>query len=314
MAHKEVILIDGRNFCYRHAYTRTNLFSNKRPTGAIFGCLSGLIRLNRHFPDAAIVFCWDGENARESWRNKLAATYKGNRVDSKDKPIPIQIQHIRSQIPVIMEFFVKMGFKNYSVPSIEADDLIGILSTELKKTYGKVVILSMDKDFYQLMRNNVQVIRDLDKKKPFLPVTDKEIKKRWGVTSKNWLHYRSLVGEATDNIAKPIAGVGPKKAIAMLKVGVDPSSDIPHKDYKQHWNKIRLCYRLTKIIRKCHDKRLPKISKGALRIILADAVKGPLFRSEKSISKKTHKYMMEFLMEWELNEIVERRHQLWKIK
>lgn len=313
MKNKEVLLIDGRNFVYRNSYTRTNLFSKKRPTGAIHGCLSGLIRLHRLFPDAAIVFCWDGEDARNSWRNKLATTYKGNRVDSKDKPVPIQVQHTRYQIPIITEFIHKFGFKNYSVPRIEADDLIGILATSLKETYDKVSIYSTDKDFYQLIKGNVQVIRDFDKKQPCVPVTDKEIKKRWGVASKHWLHYRSLVGEATDNIAKPIAGVGPKKAIAMLKAGVDPSSDTPHKDYVAHWDKIRLCYRLTKIIRKTHDKRLPEISQKALRIIVKEAQSTTLYRSIPN-KKKTHRYMMDFLAEYELQELIERRDLLWQIK
>lgn len=314
MANKELLLIDGRNWVYRNAYTRTTLFSKKRPTGAIFGCLSSLIRLHRFFPDAAIVFCWDGDDARESWRNKLANSYKGNRVDKKDKPVPIQVTHIRQQIPIITEFVHKFGFRNFAVPKLEADDLIGILATNLKDEYDKVTIYSTDKDFYQLIKGNVAVVRDFDKKENCKEVTIKEIKKRWGVQPKHWLHYRSLVGEKTDNIDKPIAGVGPKKAIAMLKAGVDPSSDTPHEDYKVHWDKIRLCYRLTKIVRKAHDKRLPEISQKEIRIILKSVKGKDLHRLPSSRSQKVKRYMMDFLVEYELNDIIERRQQLWQIK
>lgn len=311
--HKELLLIDARNFVYRHAYTRQGLSSNGRPTGAIFGAISGLLRLNRLFPGAAIVFCWDGENARESWRNKLAENYKGNRTLKKGEKPPPEIVAIRQQIPIVHEFFTKLGFVNLSVPRLEADDLIGILATNLKKEYDVISIYSMDKDFYQLIKGNVQVVRDLDKKESCKPVTHKEIKARWGVHPKHWLHYRSLVGEKTDNIDKPIPGVGPKKAIAMLQAGVDPSSDTPHPDYKQHWTKIRLCYRLTKIVRKVHDKRVPEISQQALRIILKKTKGQDLHRNPKYRTKKVHKYMMDFLSEYELSQLIERRDLLWRI-
>jgi len=309
---KEVLLIDGRNFCYRHAYTRTQLFSKNRPTGAIFGVLSGLIRLHRYFPDVPIVFCWDGEEATKSWRHKIAPDYKGTR-NVPGKEVPLPVQHIRIQIPIITKFIHNFGFKNFSVPRVEADDLIGILATELKKKYDKVTIYSTDKDFYQLIGENVAVVRDFDKNAACKEVTAKEIKKRWKVHPKHWLHYRSLVGEGTDNIAKPIKGVGPAKALKMLAQGVDPSKDEPHPEYKEHWDKIRLCYRLTKIVRKVHDKRVPLKSQQALRLVLKEASKS-LYRDEDSKTKKKYKELLQFLSEYDLDEIMRRRDLLWKIK
>lgn len=311
--YKQLLLIDARNFCFRHAWTRQELKSKGRSTGAIYGVLSGLIRLNRLFPGASIVFCWDGDRTDLSWRNKLVDNYKGNRAHKKGE-VPKPIQEIRKQIPIIMEFLIQMGFANFCVDKLEADDLIGILATNLKDLYDSVIIYSMDKDFYQLIKGNVQVVRDLDKKESCAPVTNKSIKKRWGVAPKHWLHYRSLVGEKTDHIDKPIAGVGPKKAIGMLKAGVDPSSSVPHKDYKAHWDKIRLCYRLTKIVRKIHDKRVPEVSQQALRIIVQGCrIADNLNRAPGCKTKKKHKYMMDFLAEYELLELMERRDKLWQI-
>lgn len=308
-----MLLIDGRNFVYRNAYTRPGLRSQNRPTGAIYGCLSGLIRLGRLFPDARIVFCWDGEHARESWRNKLAASYKGNRIQKNDKDTPQVIKDIRQQIPIVVKMLDMLGFKQYTVDRLEADDLIGILATSLKQKYDKIIIYSMDKDFYQLIKGNVAVVRDLDKKIKCQEITPKEIKKRHGVVAKHWLHFRSLVGEKTDHIAKPIVGVGPKKAIAMLKAGVDPSSSIPHKDYKEHWAKIRLCYRLTKIVRKVHDKRLPEETQEALRVVLDDALVADLQRKNKD-NMKAYNRLLKFLRGYELSDIIARREQLWQIK
>lgn len=314
--HKELLLIDARNLVYRHAWTRKGLSSKGRPTGAIFGVLSGLIRLNRLFPGASMVFCWDGERTDLSWRNVLAKNYKGHRRDSvadKTSESFKEKQKIRGQIPIVMQFLQKMGFKNYSVPKLEADDLIGILATSLADKYDTVTIYSMDKDFTQLMKGNIQIVNDLDKKNPCSPLNTKTFKKRWGILPKHWLHYRSLVGEKTDHIDKPIEGVGPKKAIAMLKAGVDPSSHEPHPDYKKHWSKVRLCYKLTKIVRRIEDSKLPEITKDALRIIVKDAETHNLHRSHKSRTKQTYAYMMRFLVYYELSDIIERRDLLWRI-
>jgi hypothetical protein len=98
-----------------------------------------------------------------------------------------------------------------------------------------------------------------------------------------------------------------------LKAGADPSSDTPHPDYKKHWDKIRLCYRLTKIVRKVHDKRVPEISQNSLRKILKECQSEDLHRASKSKTKKVYNYMMEFLAEYELSDLIERRDKLWHI-
>ena len=122
---KTVILIDSKNYAYRHCYTRTQLSSRGRPTGLLHGAIQGLLRLHRVFPDAVFVFCWDGEESTKSWRHGLAANYKQNRVSTEITP---ERKALFQQIPILRSMLTHLGFCQLEVRTLEADDLIGVMA------------------------------------------------------------------------------------------------------------------------------------------------------------------------------------------
>lgn len=65
----QVILIDGKNFVYRQHATHSSLSCRGFPTGVLYACPQALLSLSKRFPEAALVFIWDGEG--ETWRHKL---------------------------------------------------------------------------------------------------------------------------------------------------------------------------------------------------------------------------------------------------
>lgn len=71
-----VILIDGKNFVYRHHYTHRQLSSNGRPTSVLYGCPAAMLSLASRFPDSALVFIWDGEGT--TWRHRLLTRGKSD--------------------------------------------------------------------------------------------------------------------------------------------------------------------------------------------------------------------------------------------
>jgi 5'-3' exonuclease len=312
----DVLLLDGRNLVYRNGYTRSSLSSRGRPSGAIYGCLAAILRLNRLFPDAAIVVCWDGDDGRESWRHKLCPEYKSNRARKDVKTLSAAQKEqqrvadaIRTQIPKIEKVFALLGLAQFKVDKLEADDLIGVLATSMSETHRKVMIYSTDRDFYQLIRKNIVVVRDIDKAKQGLEITAKEIKKEYGVKPKNWLKYRAFVGDAGDKIDKPIAGVGPAKALKILASGVDASQSTPHSDFVSSWKKIRLAYKLSKIVRRVSSKYLSYKAKKQLKAAIDSET---FFRSKKT--KKGYKKFVAFLADYELEDILKVKNNLWSIR
>jgi 5'-3' exonuclease len=265
-----------------------------------------------------MVFCWDGEDTDKSWRHKLAKTYKENRRKKGEKPQEVKDVYI--QIPHLKLLLSRMGFLQVEVPTLEADDLIGIISTTLSKKVGRVLIYSSDKDFFQLIKKNVFLIRDLtkDKSKKCAPITAKQIEAEFGVLPKNWVKYRSFIGDKSDDIYKPVKGLGPVTVKKILAEGTDPTKKdgCTSDKVRPHWKAVRLNYKLTKIVRRVDDKRLPlqvKKEISELLSVLHKVKSDTLFRSSKGKSKESYRAMLDTLSKFELDTLLEQRHSLWKL-
>lgn len=312
-----VIIIDGKNYCYRSAWTRQALHSNSRPTGMIYGSIASLLRLNRIHPGAAFVFCWDGENAKKSWRHEICKEYKANRSSGKGEA-PDFVKQIMCQIPVLMSFLETMGFQQLKVESLEADDLIGILSQHVKGFVDKVIIYSTDRDFYQLIDKNVQVVRDTEKKLKCRPISVKEIKEEYGVVPKDWLKYRALVGDKGDNIKKNFGTkrVGTKTAIKLLAQGLDASKQTCQlEDFKPYWKTIRLNYKLSKILRSFEATELNHNTRAAIeKLVRRYKCFEDLGRTVEGKLPIKYQYLLIFLAKLEMEELIGRRSEIWSIK
>jgi 5'-3' exonuclease len=71
----QICLIDAKNFLYRNHYTHSELRGPEgEPTSVLYGCLNGLLHLNKRLPDTPLVFCWDGGG--ETWRHRFLAGHK----------------------------------------------------------------------------------------------------------------------------------------------------------------------------------------------------------------------------------------------
>lgn len=320
---KQVILIDGKNFCYRHGWTHRELRYGKTPTGMLYGAITGIARLARIHPDTVLTFCWDGSNAMCSWRHKLEPSYKSNRLPPKGKPTKQEIdkqawkEAMNIQIPLLKEFIDLMGFKQLEVAALEADDLIGILSRHLKPMADKVFIYSTDRDFYQLISKRVKVIRDQDKTKNCRPHSTKEIKKEFGIGPKDWLKYRAIVGDPGDHIIKA-KGYGPKTAVKLLANGCDPSNhrdghvylvgEVPQEDFKI----FRLNYKLSKILTSPKAPQLLEKESKQIKEFLKK------IQALSDLSRTRHKdgylTMEKFLARFGFEALMQRRQELWRLR
>lgn len=331
---RQVILIDGKNLCYRHGWSHRELRYGSIPTGMLYGAITGIARLARLHTGCTIVFCWDGSGAHNSWRHKLSPEYKSNRRISRAKLSKDEQKKqdwkaaMNKQIPLLKEFIDMMGFKQLEVPSLEADDLIGILSHHLKPMVDKVLIYSTDRDFYQLMSKRVKVVRDQDKTKKCRPHRSKDVLKEFGVGPKDWLKYRAIVGDKGDHIIK-VKGMGPKTALKMLAAGVDASKTEPHPRNKlkgdgwafdrykiiirrADWATIRMNYLLSLILTKPNDKKLESWESAQIKKFLRGIKCASDLNRERK--KKGYKKLQKFLARYGFEELMVRRQELWDLQ
>jgi DNA polymerase-1 len=202
-------LIDGSSQMYRayHAPVRTaegGLLRNAQgtPTNAVYIFVNMLRKLlNEHQPEfIAASFDLPGR----TFRDELVDDYKANRA-----PMPGELAQ---QIPMVHAACEALGVPILTSERYEADDVIGTLALKAVAAGFEVAIVTMDKDFYQLVGDRIRVYNPRDEGTWY----DAEgVKEKFGVAPDHVVDVLALMGDTIDNI-KGVPGVGEKGARELI--------------------------------------------------------------------------------------------------
>jgi len=195
-----VIIIDGNQLACRCYFSLDKLTSSSgQRTETIYGFLSSFKKIVEEYRDESSVFflTWDGGNDK---RKAIFPDYKAGRKRFED-PFYEQLFEIRKIISLL-------GIKQYHEKAVEADDLIGTLTVKSRKKGKKVLIVSSDHDFEQLISRHVSVLHPMGNNiiKDVNFVLD-----NYGVEPHRLVEVMAITGDTTDNIPG-IDGVGDKTA------------------------------------------------------------------------------------------------------
>ena len=213
-----ILIIDGLNTFLR-SFTMIN---HMNPDGHHIGGLTGFHKsigyAIRMSDPTKVVVIFDGIGGSNARRN-LYPEYKANRnssritnhniFSSKDE----ESESINNQISRLVQYLQCLPVTVISIDGLEADDIIGYLANKFQahNETQKVTIMSADKDFLQLVSDKVHCYSPT-KKKIYTP---KDVLEEFGVSSNNFLNYKILMGDTSDNIPG-ITGLGPKKLIKLF--------------------------------------------------------------------------------------------------
>lgn len=205
-----VVLVDGNNMLYCQT-AAAKLNSKGRPTQGIVGVMKELRAiLDRYHPDSLMVV-WDGSRSRK--RMEIFPEYKGNR-DDKTPQEQALFEEFLYQKPIVRQAVLDLGLCSIEGPSVEADDVIAIFTDAFVESGQEVVIVSSDKDFFQLLGPHVRVFKPTQKEPR--EITVEALKDMWGVIPGQWLDLRAVVGDKSDNI-DGVKGVAEKTMAVILK-------------------------------------------------------------------------------------------------
>ena len=210
MKKKSLLLIDGHALAYRYyfALERSGMKTpDNRPIWAVFGffkCMFDLLKETKANPDLiAVTF----DVGRVTYRVDLYSEYKANRESMPDA------MHI--QLGEIVE-----GLKAFNIPictkeGFEADDVIGTIAEKAKTLGINTMILTGDRDSFQLVddENGVTVI--MPSKGEIITYNREKVFERMGVYPEQIIDYKGLAGDTSDNIPG-IRGIGDKTAVKLL--------------------------------------------------------------------------------------------------
>ena len=208
---KKLFLLDAYALIYRAHFAFINnprINSKGLNTSAIFGFCNSLLEvINNHQPThLAVVFDPPGGSNRE----EVFLDYKANRQEMPED--------IRKSIPYIFDILNAMNIPFKMENGFEADDLIGTLSKQAEKQGYKVFMMTPDKDFGQLVSENIFIYKPGRGGSPSEILGPKEICEKFEVERpEQVIDILGLWGDAVDNIPG-IPGIGEKTAKKLIGI------------------------------------------------------------------------------------------------
>jgi len=199
---KTLFLIDGSAYIYRAFFALPALNNSKGlQTNAVYGFTTMLLKILRERQPDGLVVAFDEKGP--TLRHQEFKEYKAQR--------PAMPEGMSAQIPYIHRIVEALNIPAVRQAGYEADDLIGTLARKAEQAGYDVVIVTGDKDMFQLLTPHVRI---------YDPVKDKwsgeaECRERFGVEPARVVEVMGLMGDSTDNIPG-VKGIGEKTAMKLI--------------------------------------------------------------------------------------------------
>ncbi len=210
MTNKKLFLLDGHALIYRAHFafiTRPLMNSKGWNVSAVQGFMRTMWDLMQHEKPTHIAVVFDPKGG--SFRNEKYEPYKANR--------EAQPEDITFALPWVNKIVRAMNIPVVIVPNYEADDVIGTLAKQAEKEGYTTYMVTPDKDFGQLVSDNIQIYKPSKGGEPAEILGPKEVCERWGIKRVDQvIDILGLMGDAVDNIPG-LPGIGEKTATKLLE-------------------------------------------------------------------------------------------------
>ena len=202
----KLILIDGNSIIYRAFFAMPPLTNTKGlHTNAVYGFTNMLLRLIEDHKPTHMMVAFDA--GKITFRHEGYQEYKGGREKTP--------RELSEQFPLLKELLQGLGIAQYELSGYEADDIIGTIAKEADQAGRQVLVVSGDKDMFQLASEHVQIgltrkgVTEIELYAP------EQIQERYGLEPHQIIDLKGLMGDTSDNIPG-IPGVGEKTALKLL--------------------------------------------------------------------------------------------------
>ena len=207
---KKILLIDGNSMANRAFYATMGRMM-KTPTGistnAVYGFFQIMFKtIEEEKPDKIIV-AFDISSSEK--RTKIFNEYKAGRHKAPED--------LTMQFPIIKELLRMMNIPIVQKDGIEADDILGAIAKKEGKKGNKIIILTGDRDYFQLVDINVNIRypKTIMGKTEYIIYDNYKINEEYGLTPEKLIEVKALMGDASDNIPG-VKGIGEKTALKLI--------------------------------------------------------------------------------------------------
>ncbi len=204
---RPLLVIDGDNLAHRayHSIPKSLRSADGRPINAIVGWTNMVLYLWDNEQPRGIFVAWDTLGV-DTYRHKLWPTYQAGRVFDNS---------IVRQLDLLPGLAAAFGFGVGKAPGYEADDFMAAAAAAETKRGGHSLLLTTDRDAYQLVNDQVTVLAPRAGIRDLLRIGPQQVVERMGVLPEQVPDYKALAGDSSDNIPGA-KGIGPKAAASLL--------------------------------------------------------------------------------------------------
>ena len=244
-----LLVIDGLNTFIRVFSAVPALNDDGQHIGGVTGFLRSVAAVVRLIKPTRCVIVFDGKGGSRR-RKDLYPQYKANRANKtafnryqEFASLEDEQDSMRRQFGRVIQYLNCLPVTTLSIDNVEADDIMAYIANEIyTNDKNRVTICSTDRDFLQLVNNRISVWSPI-KKKMYTPSVMQE---EFGFSSKNYLLYRSFIGDKSDNIPG-LKGVGPKSLIKYFPVFTE-DREITVEEIVQYANDVDKKYKVHSLV------------------------------------------------------------------
>ncbi len=199
---KTLYIIDASAYIHRAYHAIRPLTTSKGvPTNAVYGFIKLINKIKKEQKPDYIAICFD--HPSKNFRHRLSPVYKANRKQLDEdliKQMPIARQAVEA---MQLAWFEKAGF--------EADDVIGTVAKKAEKQGIKVVIVTGDKDLFQLVNDNIHIWNESKN----IMFDSQKVFEKYGLYPDKIVDMLALMGDNCDNVCG-VKGIGEKTAVKLI--------------------------------------------------------------------------------------------------
>ncbi|WP_088006503.1 5'-3' exonuclease [Indiicoccus explosivorum] len=210
MTKPKLLLVDGMAVLFRNYFATAAVNQYFRTaeglaTNGVQGFIRHVLTAKMLMKPTHMAICWD--MGAYTFRNDLYAGYKANR--------PAPPDDMKHQFDLSKEVSAQLGWKNYGLAGIEADDFIGSFSERYKED-AEITIISGDKDLLQLLAPTVQVAFMKKGFHIYDSYTEERFTKEYGILPRQFADVKAFMGDPSDGYPG-VKGIGPKQALDFIR-------------------------------------------------------------------------------------------------
>lgn len=205
------LLIDGNSLMYRayygSAYSPAGVLKNSKgqAVNAVLTFNKMIERIIKAYPANNILIAFDA--GKKTRRHEKLESYKAGRASTPPELI--------TQFPIAKEMLDLMGIKRFEMQGIEADDIIATAAFKLASEGRQAMIVSSDRDLFQMVSDKITIIVPQNGAKPDLIMTPENFVEVYGVLPHQVADLKGIMGDTSDNL-EGVKGIGEKGAMKLI--------------------------------------------------------------------------------------------------